>query len=131
MEKCIFDRMMVVPPETARLLAQTWLDAWNERDFEALDALYGEEILYLSPLANEVIEGKKDGLVSGKRKIQDYFERCHARWPDDRFELLGVYAGVESLTVVYISFGGRQLCEVMILNPRLKIKKVYCNYLLP
>lgn len=120
---------MVVSKEIGQQIVQQWLAAWNGRDLDALNELYGEEILYLSPLANEVIENKKDGLVSGKRKIHDYFERCHQRWPDGQFQLQQVFLGVESLTILYIGFDGKLVSEMMILNPKNKIKKVYCNYL--
>jgi len=120
---------MIVTQETAQQLAQQWLTGWNERVMDALIDLYGSEILYLTPLANIVIDNKKDGLVSGKSKIRDYFSRCIDRWPDQQFKIQHLFIGVESLTVLYSGFDGAILNEIMILNPQEKIKKVYCNYM--
>lgn len=100
-----------MPPDATAFDAD-WIDAWNRRDLEAILAHYAEEIEFQSPFALRLLDAKR-GLVRGKASLRDYFQRGLARYPDLRFRRLGIFSGVESLTLWYESVEGTQAAEVM------------------
>lgn len=88
--------------------AAEWVAAWNARDLPRILGHYTDDVVFLSPTAQAVVG---DGRVEGKAALRDYWAKALARVPDLRFELIGVYAGHQSLTINYARADGRRACE--------------------
>jgi ketosteroid isomerase-like protein len=112
----------------ARQYAREWVDGWNSHDLNRILDHYADEVVLVSPVALKLLNNG-DGTVKGKAALRDYFLRGLQAFPDLRFELVDVLAGVETIVVVYENNvrGGRS-AEVMQLNDAGKIRRVWANY---
>ncbi|HLH21467.1 MAG TPA: nuclear transport factor 2 family protein [Chloroflexota bacterium] len=113
--------------ERALELAQAWIDAWNAHDLDAILAHYADEVEFISPFVQRLL-GDPSGIVRGKAALRDYFARGLASYPDLRFDLLEVLAGVRSVTVYYRSVRGLLAAEVMCLADDGRVERVLAHY---
>jgi len=106
----------------AEVFAEEWIQAWNQRDLEAVASHYSEDIEFQSPLVVHLL-GEPSGTVWGKQSLHAYFGKVLAAFPGELgFELLGVYQGVSSM-LVHFQAKGRKVIEVMELNAEEKIRR--------
>lgn len=100
--------------ETAQAHAFTrhWLESWNQRDLEAVLGLFAEDAVFTSPLAAMLVEGS-GGVIRGKDQLRSYWEAGLERNADLRFELVGLYVGVDTLVIHYRNQHGGLVCETL------------------
>jgi len=101
--------MIANPVEFAR----AWAEAWNRRDVEAVLAHFHPAADFASPVAR-MIGFSIDGSVKGKEALRRYWTAALQRNPELRFEILDVYAGVDSLVMIYRTQDGARRAEVLI-----------------
>jgi steroid delta-isomerase-like uncharacterized protein len=102
-----------MPSEAAaRQLAQRWIDAWNSHDVDAILELYADDVEFTSPFVAN-ITGDASGVIRGKAELRTFFVRVLGAYPDLRYELDGVAAGIWSIAIVYRSVDERLGVEVM------------------
>ena len=100
--------------------AQQWLQAWNQRDVEAILSHYAEDVEFKSLIAVRLL-GETSGTIRSRANLREFFGRVLAAFPDNpEIELLGVFRGVDSL-IVHFQSRGRTAAEVMELNESGKI----------
>jgi len=92
------DRSMSTPDPDE--FSRTWLAAFNAHDLEAVLDHFHDDVVFTSPVAARALPGSGGGLA---------LERV----PDLRFELLGVYAGVDTLVLNYRNQVGGLVSEVL------------------
>lgn len=92
--------------------ADDWIDAWNARDVEAVLAHYADDVVFTSPTAMRVVPDS-GGVVRGKDGLRGYWARALAGNPDLHFELVAVYAGVDTLVLHYRNQRGALIAEVL------------------
>lgn len=110
-----------------RSFAREWIEAWNTHDLERIMWHYAEEVAFTSPFVVKLF-GDPSGTVRGKERLRAYFAKGLAAYPDLKFELLEVLAGVESLVVYYRSVKSMLAAEMMIINSQGKIQQVIAHY---
>ncbi|MFF1879394.1 nuclear transport factor 2 family protein [Leifsonia sp. NPDC058230] len=93
--------------------AQSWLDAWNSHDIDAVLAHFSDDATFSSPVARELL-GESGGVLHGKAAIRGYWEEGLRRIPDLRFELVDVYAGVDVIVINFRNQRGGLVCEVLV-----------------
>ena len=109
-------------PQQTEGFAKGWIQAWNQRDLEAVLAHYTENVEFQSPLVIKLL-GETSGTVRGKQNLREYFRKALAAFPGDiELELLGAYQGVNSV-LVHFHAKGRKAVEVMELNQEGKIHR--------
>ena len=100
--------------------AQEWLQAWNQRDVEAILSHYAEDVEFRSLIAVRLL-GETSGTIRGRAHLREFLGKVLAAFPGNpEIELLGVFRGVDSL-VVHFQSKGRRAAEVMELNQSGKI----------
>lgn len=92
--------------------AVAWVEAWNRRDLEGVLTRYADDVLFTSPNAARVVPDS-GGVVRGKAALRDYWSRALAGNPGLRFELLGVYAGIDTVVISYRDQHGTLVAEVL------------------
>ena len=108
--------------EQTETFAKGWIQAWNQRDLEAVLSHYAEDVKFQSPLVVKLLV-ETSGTVRGKQNLREYFRKALAAFPGDiELELLGVYQGVNSL-LVHFQAKGRSAVEVMELNEEGKVRR--------
>jgi ketosteroid isomerase-like protein len=117
---------MLTTSDAARL-ADEWFAAWNAHDLEAIIAHYAEDVEFVSPFV-AVLNDDPAGIVRGKDELRAYFARALERFPDLRFEPLDVLVGVDSVTLSYVSVGGRRAAEVMTVGDDGQVTRVLAHY---
>jgi predicted ester cyclase len=113
--------------EEARKFADEWVAAWNAHDLEGIVSHYEEDVELTSPAAAQLL-GVADGRVIGKAGLRDYFARGLAAYPELRFELLEVLAGLSSVVLYYKNQKGTRTGEFMELSTTGKVKRVVAHY---
>ena len=102
--------------------AKGWIQAWNQRNLEAVLSHYTEDIEFQSPLVIKLLS-ETSGTVRGKQNLREYFRKALAAFPGDiELELLGAYQGVNSV-LVHFQAKGRSAVEVMELDPEGKVRR--------
>lgn len=92
--------------------ADEWINAWNARDVEAVLTHYADDVVFTSPTAMQVVP-ESGGTVRGKDALRSYWSRALRAIPDLHFELVGVYAGVDTLVLNYRNQLGGVVSEVL------------------
>jgi hypothetical protein len=107
--------------------AQQWLTAWNSHDVEAVLAHFSEDVVFRSPAAMQLL-ADSDGVIRGKAELRRYWTEALAKIPDLRFELLGVYGGVDAIVIHYRNQKGGLVNEVLLFTDGL-VREGYGTYL--
>jgi len=84
----------------AEHFAEEWVAAWNSHDLERILEHYQEDFEMASPLIVR-LAGERSGKLRGKSAIREYWRRALAAAPQLQFELLNVFAGVDSVVIQY------------------------------
>jgi ketosteroid isomerase-like protein len=100
--------------EEARRFARLWVQSWNAHDLEAVLAHFADDVVFTSPVAARLVPGSA-GVVRGKEALRAYWSAGLDATPDLRFELESVFAGVETLVIVFRNQAGARRCEVLVL----------------
>jgi hypothetical protein len=103
------EEMTVAEPEE---FASQWLAAWNAHDLDSLLKHFADDVVFTSPVATQLLPDS-DGVIRGKDALRAYWTEGLRRIPDLRFELVGVYAGVETLVLNYRNQKGNLVNEVL------------------
>src|SRR6476661_1669200 len=92
-------RRMLIGEEAA-VRAAEWIAAWNAHDLERILAHYAENVQFTSPFAIRLMD-VSSGTIVGKAALREYFVAGLKAYPELRFQLRHVCAGVNSFCVVY------------------------------
>lgn len=104
-----------MPTPEAIAFAGQWLKAWNTHDLDSLLEHFADDVIFTSPIAAQLIEGS-DGVIRGKDALRAYWTEGLRRIPDLQFELVGVYAGVETIVINFRNQRGGLVNEVLRFN---------------
>ena len=105
---------MDLTQHTAQTKPQNWVDAWNNRDLDAVMKHYADDVSVCSPLVERQLNNL-DGWLHGKSALRDYFAVGMGN-PDLQFTLESVHVGVQSMSMVYARENGIQVVDTMELN---------------
>lgn len=78
--------------------AERWIAAWNARDVEAVLRDYADDVVFTSPTAARYVR-ESGGTLRGKDALRRYWTIALDANPELRFELVAVYAGVDTLVL--------------------------------
>lgn len=98
-------------PEPVRFAAN-WIHAWNARDVEGVLTHYADDVVFTSPTAMRVVP-ESGGTVRGKDALRSYWALALEGNPALHFELVGVYAGVDTVVLHYKNQLGALVNEVL------------------
>ena len=98
--------------EEAQRFADEWVAAWNAHDLDRIIKHYADDVVFTSPVAARIIEGS-NGVVRGVEALRGYWAEGLRLVPNLRFEVVGVYAGVDTVVVNYRNQDGRLVNEVL------------------
>ena len=99
----------------ATAFARQWADQWNRGDLEGLLSHFTDDVVFTSPIAAQVMP-ESGGVLRGKAAVRHYWSEGLRRIPDLRFDVVAVYAGVETLVINYRNHTGALVCEVLAFN---------------
>ena len=97
--------------EHALQFADHWVSAWNDHDLERILGHFAGDVVFTSPVAAQLLGW--DGVIRGREALRAYWAEGLRRIPDLRFEVLAVYAGVDTVVVNYRNQRGGLVCEVL------------------
>lgn len=117
----------MITTEKANKLASEWIESWNSHNIDNIMAHYAENVDFTSPLIVNILN-KADGRLSGKSALKDYFLKGLTAYPDLKFELYHVLAGVNSIVIYYKSVKNLVAAEVLILNEKEEVEQCICHY---
>ena len=92
--------------------AKQWADDWNRHDVEAVLSHFADDVIFTSPLAGQLFP-ESGGVIRGKDALRRYWNEGIRRNPALRFEVLGAYAGVDTVVIRFRTERGADRCEVL------------------
>ncbi len=117
----------MITTEAVRAFAQEWVEAWNAHDVERVLSHYTDDFEMSSPFIVQ-FTGGTNGTLKGKAAVSAYWQAALARIPDLQFELLDVFSGVDSITILYKSVQDKTATEVLFLDSSGKAYKAMAHY---
>ena len=117
----------MMSPTFALDFAQDWIESWNAHDLERILAHYADDFEMSSPVIAEIMH-EPSGTLRGKDVIRTYWAQALAQHPDLRFELMHVFAGASSATIVYRGPRGLS-AEVFWFNADNMVSRAAAHYL--
>lgn len=90
----------------------SWVQGWNAHDLERVLGHSSEDIVFTSPVAAQLLSDS-DGVIRGKAAPREYWREGLRRIPDLRFEVVGMYLGVDTLVINYRNQRGGLVNEVL------------------
>jgi hypothetical protein len=105
----------MIDQDWAERFAREWIAAWNSHDLEQVFAHYVDDFEMSSPY---IVERMKElsGVLRGKAAIRPYWTWALQLQPPIKFELLGVYTGIDKIAIHYRSVGRRLVTEILTFN---------------
>jgi ketosteroid isomerase-like protein len=107
--------------DEAGRFARIWAESWNVHDLEAVLAHFADDVVFTSPVAARLVPDS-GGVVRGKEALRAYWSAGLAATPDLRFELESVFAGVDTIVIVFRNQAGARRCEVVVLADGLVVQ---------
>ena len=101
-------------------LWQSWLDAWNRRDLEAIVAHYAEDVEFVSQSVVDLGMGDA-GSLRGKAALRDVFGAGLRFDVNLTFTPIHAFVGVREHALYYIGYRRRHVIEVHQLDAQGKI----------
>ena len=98
--------------DEAAAFAKQWAKDWNNHDVEAVLGHFADDVVFTSPLAGQLFR-ESGGVMRGKQALRRYWSEGVRRNPALRFEVRGVYAGVDTLVIRFRTEQGADRCEVL------------------
>ena len=114
-------------PLDAREFAREWVESWNAHDLERILSHYAAGVELNSPVAARLL-GDGTGSVSGKDQLRGYFQKGLELFPELRFTLIDVLAGLSSVVLYYENQRGTRTGEFMEFDGEGKVIRVVANY---
>jgi hypothetical protein len=90
----------MIDPTFAEHFAHAWIAAWNSRDLDRILSLYTDDFDFASPKIIDVV-GEPSGMLKGKAAVGTYWAKGLQRLPNLHFELITVFAGINSMVIHY------------------------------
>ena len=104
-----------------------WLNAWNSHNLEAIMEHYSEDIDFISPIIKQM-DTNKEGKISNKNDLQEYFSKALQKYPNLHFEFYHELQGVHSAVLFYKSVHNSLSAEYMEFDKEERICKVRAHY---
>ncbi|GAA0416185.1 hypothetical protein Acor_56340 [Acrocarpospora corrugata] len=98
--------------DEAHQFADEWLADWNSHDLDRITRHYAPDVVFTSPIAARIVAGS-DGVVRGIEALRAYWAEGLRRNPQLRFEVIGVYAGVDTIVIHFRNQTGQLSAEVL------------------
>ena len=107
--------------------ARAWVAAWNDRDIEAILEHYDEGVVFHSPRIVDVMGGDAAS-VTGKDNLRTYWLAALDRAPKLYFELDRVFAGSDTLTLLYANHRDQMVTETFVFGAAGKVVTAMAAY---
>jgi len=109
----------------AEAFAAEWIAAWNSHDLERIVSHYTDDIVFLSPVAQQRVG---NGRVVGIASLRDYWGSGLKAQPNLHFELVKAHRGHECLTIYYRNHRAQVVAETVEFGPNGKVVRAYACY---
>lgn len=117
----------MIDPKEAQHYAEQWINAWNNHDLEAIMDFYSNSIKHVTPKLT-MLFGASSNMIQDKQELRDYFEAALKRSPDLEFTLQEVFAGAESIVIIFQSTTGIHVAVTLIFDEKMKITRYMAHY---
>ena len=117
----------MITPEFARRFAEEWIEGWNSGDLDRILSHYTDEFEMRSPFI--VLKMKEpSGILKGKDAIRPYWTIGLAGNPPLHFELEQVFAGADSVAILYRSNRAGRVIETIFFDQKLRAIRGVAHY---
>lgn len=111
----------------AETFARSWVQAWNDRDIEAVANHYTDDIIYHSPKLSKIIEHDAP-IIKGKTALIEYWNAAIEGARSLYFDVHKIFVSSDAVTLLFINHQGQEVAETFVFNEDLKIKECIAAY---
>jgi ketosteroid isomerase-like protein len=98
-----------------------WQERWNAHDIEGVLAHFHDDVVFTSPVAARLLPDG-GGVVRGKAALRAYWSTALERIPDLSHEVVGTYAGVDTVVINFRNQAGGLVNEVLTFDDELVVR---------
>ena len=91
----------MVPPDTAATLRRHWEDGWNGGDADTIMGPFADDVVFSSPAIPKFTGDEAQATIVGAAALREYVVEALRRSGDVRYAVDAVYAGAETVVLVY------------------------------
>ncbi len=113
--------------DIAETFARSWVQAWNDRDIEAVANHYADDIIYHSPKLKTIIEHDGPSLT-GKKALVEYWNAAIEDARSLFFDVQKIFVSSDSITLFFENHQGQDVAETFIFNSDGKVKECIASY---
>jgi ketosteroid isomerase-like protein len=117
----------MITKDFAVRFAEDWIASWNSHDLDRILSHYTADFEMASPIIARLMN-VASGTLHGREAIRAYWETALAQLPELRFELVNVFVGAASATIMYRGHRGLS-AEVFWFNGEGKAYRAAAHYL--
>jgi len=117
----------MIPQGFVIRFAEEWIESWNSHDLDRILSHYADDFEMSSPVIAQLMN-EHSGTLRGKEAVRAYWTKALAQRPDLHFELINVFAGAGSATILYRGHRGLS-AEVFWFNAELRVYRAAAHYL--
>lgn len=99
----------------ARNFAESWQQAWNDHDLDAVLSHFAPDVTFTSPVAAQLLPDS-DGTLTGLDALRAYWAVGLERIPELHFDVIDVYVGISTIVINYRNHTGGLVNEVLTIN---------------
>jgi ketosteroid isomerase-like protein len=107
--------------------AEDWIESWNSHDLDRILSHYTDDFEMSSPIIAQLMN-EPSGTIRGKEAVRAYWGKALAQHPSLQFDLVSVFAGADSATIVYRGHRGLS-AEVFWFNGEREVYRAAAHYL--
>ncbi len=111
----------------AETFARKWVQAWNDRDIDAVLADYAESVVLHSPRGRSEA-GESIPRVEGMQALRAYWEQALEAAPNLFFEVDELFVSSDALTLIYLNHRSQRVAETFVFNADGKVIKTIAAY---
>jgi len=105
----------MITAEFAQAFAEEWIAAWNSGDLDRILSHYTDDFEMRSPFIVQKMN-EPSGILRGKEAIRPYWTKGLGGEPKLHFELDRVFAGADSVAILYRNNRAGMVVEVIFFN---------------
>ena len=113
--------------DAAEKFAREWVQAWNDKDLDAILSHYADDVVFHSPRIAQVLQVEQSS-VKGLEALRDYWSASLESVGDIYFEIERILLGSDALTLLYTNRRGQYVAESFLFNEAGKVKESLSAY---
>jgi hypothetical protein len=107
----------MISQESAQVIAQRWIDLWNDKSIEEYLTQYRDDVVLVSSMALRLFPDSR-GTMTDKKVLHNYWSLVRQKFPNYRFKISSVSTFENKVVIYYCTLdeGTKAICILTVDN---------------